>query len=182
MPDFRARWREFAVVGIVNSALPFVLFCYAEQYVTASIAAILNATSPFFGAVAAAIWLREPLTVRTIAGMGLGLAGVVVLVGWHPETVTTDTALAIAACLAAALCYGLGGTTRNAGSRACRALPAPAEPIGRGRCACPALPFTTVTGPVSSLVRQCRRARHRVHRDRLPDLFQADRRPRPRAR
>ena len=27
MPDFRARWREFAVVGIVNSAMPFVLFC-----------------------------------------------------------------------------------------------------------------------------------------------------------
>ena len=66
IPDFRARWREFAVVGIVNSALPFVLFCYAEQYVTASVAAILNATSPFFGAIAAAIWLGEPLTWRTV--------------------------------------------------------------------------------------------------------------------
>ncbi len=109
IPDFRARWRDFAVVGVVNSALPFVLFCYAEQYVTASIAAILNATSPFFGAIAAAIWLGEPLTWRKAGGMLLGLAGVVVLVGWHPETLTRDTALAVAACLAAAICYGLAG-------------------------------------------------------------------------
>ncbi len=110
LPDFRIRWREFAVVGIVNSALPFVLFCYAEQYITASAAAILNATSPFFGAIAAAIWLRDALTGRKMIGMLLGFAGVAVLVGWHPEDITGDTALAIAACLAASLCYGLGGT------------------------------------------------------------------------
>ena len=109
-PPFRTRWRDFAVVGIVNSALPFLLFSYAQQYVTASTGAILNATSPFFGAVAAAIWLDEPLTGRKLAGMALGFAGVAVLVGWHPDAMTRDTALAIAACLAAAVCYALGGT------------------------------------------------------------------------
>ena len=36
VPDLRTRWRGFAVVGLVNSALPFVLFCYAEQTITAS--------------------------------------------------------------------------------------------------------------------------------------------------
>jgi drug/metabolite transporter (DMT)-like permease len=45
-PPFRTRWRDFAVVGVVNSALPFLLFSYAQQYVTASTGAILNATSP----------------------------------------------------------------------------------------------------------------------------------------
>jgi len=153
MPDFRARWREFAVVGIVNSALPFMLFCYAEQYVTASIAAILNATSPFFGAIAAAIWLRESLSWRTLAGMGLGLAGVVVLVGWHPDTITTDTALAIAACLAAALCYGLGGTYAK---RKLSGVPsfaiACASQLAAAIVLAPALPFATVAGPVSWLV------------------------------
>ncbi len=109
-PPFRTRWRDFAIVGVVNSALPFLLFSYAAQYVTASTGAILNATSPFFGAVAAAIWLGEPLTGRKVAGMALGFVGVAVLVGWHPDTMTRDTALAIAACLAAALCYALAGT------------------------------------------------------------------------
>jgi drug/metabolite transporter (DMT)-like permease len=31
VPDFRAHWRGLAVVGLVNSALPFVLFCFAEN-------------------------------------------------------------------------------------------------------------------------------------------------------
>ena len=109
LPDLRSRWRGFAVVGLVNSALPFVLFCYAEQTIAASTAGILNATSPFFGAIAAAIWLGEPLTVRRIGGMTLGLAGVALLVGLQPEPLTRAAALAITACLAAASCYGLGG-------------------------------------------------------------------------
>ena len=63
VPDLRARWREFAVVGIVNSALPFVLFCLRRAIPRRRPPrAILNATSPFFGAIAAAIWLGEPLT------------------------------------------------------------------------------------------------------------------------
>jgi drug/metabolite transporter (DMT)-like permease len=153
MPDLRAHWRKFAVVGIVNSALPFVLFSYAAQHLTASVSAILNATSPFFGAIAAAIWLHESLTWRKVAGMGLGLAGVVVLVGWHPDTMTPETALAIAACLAAALCYGLGGTyvkRKLAGvptfAIACANLLVAAIVLA------PAVPFATVAGPMSLLV------------------------------
>jgi drug/metabolite transporter (DMT)-like permease len=153
VPDFRTHWRGLAVVGIVNSAMPFVLFCFAEQYVSASTAAILNATSPFFGAIAAAVWLGDPLTVRKLAGMTLGLAGVGVVVGWHTEPITVDVALAIAACLGAALCYGLGGVYAKrrmqhvqsfalaCGSQASAAL-----------ALVPALPFTTIPGPVSALV------------------------------
>ncbi len=153
MPDFRARWREFAVVGIVNSALPFVLFCYAEQYVTASAAAILNATSPFFGAVAAAIWLGEPLTWRKIVGMVIGFAGVAALVGWHQEAMTADTALAIAACLAASLCYGLGGTYTK---RKLAGVPsfaiACASQLAAAIALAPAAPFASMPGPVTPLV------------------------------
>jgi drug/metabolite transporter (DMT)-like permease len=82
VPPLAAHWRDYLVVGIANSALPFALFCFAEQYVGAAIAAILNATSPFFAAAVAALWLREALTWRKLGGMALGLAGVVLLVGW----------------------------------------------------------------------------------------------------
>ena len=107
IPPLRARWRDFLVVGIVNSALPFVLFCFAEQYISASSAAILNATSPFFGAIVAALWLKEPLTTRQLAGMSLGLAGVMLLVGWQPEPLTGPILAATLACIAAALCYAI---------------------------------------------------------------------------
>jgi drug/metabolite transporter (DMT)-like permease len=107
IPPFLAHWREYLVIGSLNSALPFALFCYAELYVSASTSAILNATSPFFGALAAALWLGDALTLRKLAGMALGLAGVVVLVGWQPEPLSGTVLRATLACLGAALCYGI---------------------------------------------------------------------------
>jgi drug/metabolite transporter (DMT)-like permease len=107
VPPFLAHWRSYTVIGIVNSALPFALFSFAEQYIGASTAAILNATSPFFAAIVAALWLKEAFTLRKLAGMGLGLVGVALLVGWQSEPLTRMTLLSILACLAAALCYGV---------------------------------------------------------------------------
>ena len=109
VPSLRERWRDYLVVGTVNSALPFALYAFAEQYVSASIAAILNATSPFFGALIAALWLKEALSFRQLAGMGLGVAGVVWVVGWHAGPASGPVPIAVAACLGAALCYGIGG-------------------------------------------------------------------------
>jgi drug/metabolite transporter (DMT)-like permease len=153
MPDFRTRWREFAVVGIVNSALPFVLFSYAEQYITASAAAILNATSPLFGAIAAAIWLGEPLTWRKAFGMALGFAGVAILAGWHPQTTTQEVAFALAACLAAAICYALASTYTK---RKLTGVPsfaiATASQLTAAIALLPLVPFASVPGPVTQLV------------------------------
>jgi len=153
LPDWRARWREFAVVGVVNSALPFGLYCYAELYITASTAAILNATSPFFGAIAAAIWLGEALTLSKLGGMLLGMAGVVALVGWHPGELNRNTTLAVGACLAAALCYGLGSVYAK---RRLKGVPsfavASASQFAAAIALAPFLPFASVPGPVSPAV------------------------------
>jgi drug/metabolite transporter (DMT)-like permease len=107
IPSLRERWRDYLVVGTINSALPFALYAFAEESVSASTAAILNATSPFFGALVAALWLKEALRLRQLAGMALGVGGVVWLVGWHGEALTQPVVVAIFACLAAALCYGI---------------------------------------------------------------------------
>ncbi|MEP6941355.1 MAG: DMT family transporter [Betaproteobacteria bacterium] len=104
---FRAHWRDYAVVGIVNTALPFTLFSWASQHIPVSVAAIVNATSPFFGAIVAALWLGDRVTPGKLAGMALGFAGVVLLVGWRPELSSGDALLSVCACLAGALCYGI---------------------------------------------------------------------------
>ena len=152
-PSLRSHWRAFGIVGLVNSALPFVLFCFAEQTISASTAGILNATSPFFGAIAAAIWLGEPLTARKIGGMTLGLVGVALLVGLQPEVLTRETVLAIAACLVAALCYGLGGVYAK---KRMQGVPSFALACGSQLSAAiilaPLLPFASVPGPVTSWV------------------------------
>ena len=114
VPRFRAHWREYFVVGTVNSALPFALYAFAEQHVSASTATILNATSPFFGALVAAAALKEPLTMRQLAGMALGVGGVAWLVGWNAEPLSGPVLVATLACLGAALCYGIASVYAKA--------------------------------------------------------------------
>lgn len=107
VPPLRAHWPGYAVIGTVNSALPFALFCFAEQYIGASTAAILNATSPFFAAAVSAVWLKEALSLRKLGGMALGLGGVVLLVGWSDQALAGMKLAATLACLGAAMCYGI---------------------------------------------------------------------------
>lgn len=114
LPSWRERWRDFAFIGVVNSALPFALFCFAGQFVAASTAAILNATSPFFAALVAAAWLREPLSPSKLVGMALGLAGVVLLVGLRPEPMTGLVLASVLACLGASFCYGISSVYAKA--------------------------------------------------------------------
>lgn len=108
-PALKARWKNYAVLGLLNAAIPFVLIAAAELQLTAALAAILNATTPLFAAVTAAVWLREPFTRAKSVGLVLGIAGVAVLVGWSPLTVNGQTVVAIGCSLLAALSYAVAG-------------------------------------------------------------------------
>ena len=153
IPPLSAHWRGYLMIGAVNSALPFALFCFAEQYISASAAAILNATSPFFGALIAALWLGEALTLRKIAGMALGLAGVVVLVGWQPEPLSGMMLWATLACLAAALCYGIASVYAK---QRMAAVPSAAialySQLAAAIVLAPALCLVPAPGPLTPLV------------------------------
>ncbi len=108
-PKLRSNWRRFLGLGFLNAAVPFTLIAASEINLTASLAAILNSTTPLFAAVVAAVWIREVLTPRRIGGLLLGIVGVAVVVGWTPVTLSPVVLLSIGASLAAALCYGFGG-------------------------------------------------------------------------
>lgn len=106
----KTHWKAITVVGLVNSALPFVLFSIAALAINAGLASIFNATAPLWGAVIAWLWLGDRLTPSRIAGLALGFAGVAWL-AWdkaslQPGEHGVSAALAIAACVAAAVCYG----------------------------------------------------------------------------
>lgn len=105
----RQRWKRYLAVGALNSAIPFVFIGAAELNLTAGLAAILNATTPLFGALVAALWLRERLTVGRILGLVIGIAGVVALMGWSALPLTGSTLLAVGASLVGALSYGVAG-------------------------------------------------------------------------
>ncbi len=99
-------WKHFLILGLLNSTVPFLLFAYAAQTISASLLSILNATSPIWAAAIGAVWLRTGLSVKTLAGMALGVAGVAVLAGSETLTLSSGGGLAVAAALAAAMSYG----------------------------------------------------------------------------
>lgn len=107
----RRHWRAIAVVGVVNSALPFLLFAAAALVLGAALMSVFNATAPIWGALVAWLWLRERLTPTRLLGLAIGLAGVVGLAWGKADFRAGDhgvsPAFGIAACIAAALLYGV---------------------------------------------------------------------------
>ena len=72
-------WFPIALVGLANTAVPFVLFNYSSLHLEAGVNAILNATAPMFGALVAWLWLGDKLTPTAIGGLALGFLGVTVI-------------------------------------------------------------------------------------------------------
>ena len=106
----RTHWRGLALVGLANSALPFVLYGVAMLAINAGLSAIFNAATPLWAAAIGAVWLRERLSSMRVLGLFIGLAGVMGL-AWDKAGFTTNehgvsAALAIAACLTATALYG----------------------------------------------------------------------------
>lgn len=72
-------WVPIALVGMANTAVPFVLFNYSSLHLEAGVNAILNATAPMFGALFAWLWLGDKLTKSAIAGLAVGFVGVAII-------------------------------------------------------------------------------------------------------
>ena len=146
---FRERIPAFLVLGLLNNVAPFCLIATAELVLPASIAAILNATTPLATAVAGAILLSQPLTARRVAGLVIALAGVVVLVGWSPLPPGIPTILAVGASFGGAIAYALGALYAG---RAMRGLPAmhiaTGQLVASALIALPAAVVTAPRGPV----------------------------------
>lgn len=105
--DVRAHWRHYLILGFFNSALPFFLFAFAARTLSASVLAVLNATAPMWGALLGAAWTRTSIKPRTALGLVLGTAGVALLVGFDHVSARPGAAIAVAAALVAAICYGI---------------------------------------------------------------------------
>lgn len=106
-PEWRRWGRQYVIVGVLTSGLPFLLWAYAALSLTAGLMSVLNATSPMWGALWSAVLLRERLNARRIVGLVIGVVGVALVT--RPEPGADLAYPAIMAALAAAFCYGLAG-------------------------------------------------------------------------
>lgn len=75
-PTVGMPWRKLVLAAFVGQFLAMVLWLAGYKFTQASVAAILNETASIFILLLAAFWLKEPLTRRALAGVGLTMAGV----------------------------------------------------------------------------------------------------------
>jgi drug/metabolite transporter (DMT)-like permease len=103
-------WAAFFCMGVLNNAVPFCLIVWGQTHIASGLAAILNATTPLW-TVVVAHWATadERMTGNRLAGILIGLAGVVVMVGPAALEGQGTNLLAQAAVLGAALSYAFAG-------------------------------------------------------------------------
>ncbi len=109
LPTFDTRMIKYLVViGVLNTALPFALLSWGQQYVPSAFAGISMAALPLFVLPLAHIFTDEKLSTRNLLGVIMGFVGAVVLIG--PSVLKIGTGmepLGQLACLAAALSYAI---------------------------------------------------------------------------
>jgi drug/metabolite transporter (DMT)-like permease len=106
----RARWQAVFAMALLNNVVPFVLFAWGQAQIASGVAAILNATTPLFGAVLAHFATRdEKLTRAKAFGIAAGFAGVAAMMGPAVGDAAAAPLWAQLACLGAAFSYALSG-------------------------------------------------------------------------
>jgi drug/metabolite transporter (DMT)-like permease len=104
----RGRWRGIVGYAVIEVSLPFPLIAAGEVHVASSLTAILIASVPLFGALLALRFDHEERPTRTrAAGLGLGFAGVVVLLGLDVAGSVAEL-IGAGAIVLAALGYAIG--------------------------------------------------------------------------
>lgn len=108
LPRNASVWAKMAIGGLFMSAIPFVLFSYAEQHASSALAGILNAATPVMTVLMILLFFREERPNRqTMIGLAIGLVGVAVVLGiWQGFEASEPTA--VLALVGAIACYGFG--------------------------------------------------------------------------
>jgi drug/metabolite transporter (DMT)-like permease len=103
-------WASIGLLALLNNVVPFILFGWGQRHIASGLAAILQATTPIFGVLAAHLLTAdERITTARLAGVVIGFAGVATMIG--PQLVADSGSPLVAqiACLFASLLYALAG-------------------------------------------------------------------------
>ncbi len=107
-PVSRRVWLALGIMGVVNTALPFVLISWGQQFIDSGVASILNGTVPLWAMLIGHFALSdERMNWRRVGGILTGFLGVILLVSGELGAGTaTNAVLGQAAVLLSAVAYG----------------------------------------------------------------------------
>ncbi len=110
LPRDRGAWTALAGMGLLNNVVPFCLIVWGQTHIASGLAAILNATTPLFTVVVAHFATAdERMTGNRLAGVVVGLSGIVLMVGPAALAGVGADITAQLAVLCAALSYACAG-------------------------------------------------------------------------
>jgi len=140
-------WPRIALIGAINSAIPFALFAWGAQHAPAGIGAITNSLAVLFTAVVAFMFYGERIGLKHSIALIVGFAAVVVLASG--KTAGSNVGGAVAAGVTAAFLYGVGA---NLLRRHLTGVPPVALAAATLSCAALiTLPFAVASWPPHSL-------------------------------
>mgnify|MGYP001166865053 FL=1 len=77
---FSYNWKRYAIIGLCNIAIPFVLIAIGTAKINSYLAAILMSTTPLSGSILAHFFLKEEkLSLLKSTGVLIGFSGIVFL-------------------------------------------------------------------------------------------------------
>jgi drug/metabolite transporter (DMT)-like permease len=106
LPRGHAQWRDFAVMAVLNNIIPFGLAFWGQTMIGSGLAGVMNATTPLMTLMVARFVAGEALAAHKLAGIVIGIVGVVVLVGPSALAGDRDSAAGMLLVVAATLSYG----------------------------------------------------------------------------
>lgn len=99
-------WWRVVIPGILAIALPNVLIAYAQLSAPTSRIAVVAFTMPIWATLLAWLFLREPMDRRRLAGLALGVSGLVSL-AW-PVVAAGEVSVGLILALIASICWASG--------------------------------------------------------------------------
>ena len=110
MPCHRRAWVAFFGMGLLNNLLPFSLIVWGQTHIASGLASILNATTPLWAVVVAHFFTNdEKMNVGKLAGVAIGFAGVILMIGPEALKGLGVDIVAQLAVLGAACAYAVSG-------------------------------------------------------------------------
>ncbi|KQU99022.1 DMT family transporter [Devosia sp. Root105] len=99
---------QFLILGILNYAIPFALFPFAEQTVASSIVGVINGMTPMTTVIVSQLWPGgEKASWNKVAGVAIGFAGAVILALPSLGVGASAQIIGLLAAFIATLCYAL---------------------------------------------------------------------------
>lgn len=100
-------WLALAGLGLLNFAIPWTLYGFGARHVPSGAASIVNSGMPLWAAIFSSLLISaDRLTPPRAAGLLVGFAGVVAVMGGDVADLRGDSVRGVVPMVGATICYG----------------------------------------------------------------------------